>query len=258
MPTKLPKDMRYTQAIEDRLQGLLERSQKDEELREDLDWLIGKYVRLERKLDKISRISDRLQGEVLELNRQLRQAVTTDHLTGLLNRRGAVERLEAEASRAGRGDLGFCVLLLDLDHFKRINDTYGHDAGDLFLEKIAECLRTCLRQYDSSGRWGGEEFLVLLPGTNLQQAQLVAGKLLQAVRQLRVPLSQQKDAPYLHCTLSIGIARFNAGDHLNQVLACADQALYLAKNQGRDQAQTFCPQHTPQALGALGHHPCTP
>jgi diguanylate cyclase (GGDEF)-like protein len=167
---------------------------------------------------------------------ELRVLATTDFLTGLPNRREFMGRLAEEQGRLQR-DIGACaaVLLLDIDHFKRINDEYGHAAGDAVLRQLAEVMRECQRKIDMLGRIGGEEFAVLLPGTELDAAAVFAERLRQRVAETPMRID---DGRSLHITVSIGIAamggRHPAGD---TALIRADQALYRAKDGGRNRVE---------------------
>ncbi|WP_404384232.1 diguanylate cyclase [Caenispirillum salinarum] len=169
---------------------------------------------------------------MLALRRQhldLERLATTDTLTGALNRRAFMARLETETQRAGRHGHDFAVLMLDIDHFKRINDTRGHAAGDQALVAFADTLRGHLRDTDSLGRLGGEEFAVLLPETGADGAATLAERLRAAVAAARVTT----DAATFGFTTSAGLASF-AGDTPESLLRRADGALYRAKEGGRD------------------------
>ncbi|WP_106419401.1 GGDEF domain-containing protein [Salinicola tamaricis] len=166
-------------------------------------------------------------------NRALRQQAETDQLTGLANRHGAqraLDRLEV-ARKAGAEEVRISVLLADIDHFKRINDTYGHEVGDAVIVAVAARLQGAVRDGDVAVRWGGEEFLVLLPATDAAAAQTTAERLRDAV--IRTPVhTAGHDIPV---TLSIGIAEAApGGDTLSATIVNADRALYRAKRQGRD------------------------
>jgi len=215
-----------------RVAALLEKvAALDGELAREVDWLVGRYRRSERNLDKISRMSDRMQARILELNDRLRAASLTDPLTGLCNRRGALDALAACIG----GDLskgGACMLaLIDIDHFKTVNDTHGHDAGDQVLVHFAARLKAALRPQDIAARWGGEEFLAMLPNCPPDEALGLVEGLLQGLR--NQPVMTQ--AGLLNVTASSGIARIVVGETSHEAaLARADTALYAAKRSGRD------------------------
>ena len=167
-----------------------------------------------------------------EANARLQQESVRDPLTGLYNRRYLEERLEQETRRAVRahGKLGF--LMLDLDHFKRFNDTYGHDAGDIVLRQTARSLQGSIRAEDAVCRFGGEEFVILLPMADLKTSQARAEQIRGRLRKLRI----EHDGRALgHVTVSIGVSALPGhGTTGKELLQVADAALYRAKSQGRD------------------------
>lgn len=196
----------------------------------DLERLATRYAKLLRRFTKTMSISDGYQSQLMDLKARLEITARTDLLTGLANRWEIMARLEAEQSRAARHGTPFSLLICDIDHFKAINDTYGHNAGDRLLKAVADTLRRAVRNEDFCGRWGGEEFLVMLPETGLRQASQVAAKLLAAVRETRVGW---EDAS-LSVTMSIGVGEFDPGMSIDHCLKQVDDALYSAKNSGRD------------------------
>ncbi len=168
-------------------------------------------------------------SEMCSTLESLRQVANTDPLTGLFNRRAMDQQLNALWMRQGNPALS--VLMLDIDHFKRINDTYGHPNGDKVIREVAETLRRCLRAEDTAFRYGGEEFMVLLPNTPMEGALNVAESIRDRVAALHMPL--QEDAA-LQCTVSLGVASREASDDRESLCRRADRALYQAKNQGRN------------------------
>lgn len=183
-----------------------------------------------RQLQKIVRISDQYQGMLRDMNESLKIASTQDPLTGLFNRRLMLERLGSEAALAKRRQTTFSLALLDADHFKRINDTYGHDVGDTVLTHIARTITEELRAYDICARWGGEEFLVLLPETGGEVATEIANRLRLAIYALRVTGLDAND----HFSVSVGVARHDIEADVNETIKRADLALYEAKHRGRN------------------------
>ena len=178
-----------------------------------------------------------LRETLLEQRAELKQAVervqelaTRDTLTGLVNRAHAMDLLDQEQRRHTRTGGSFCIALLDLDHFKRINDTHGHQVGDEVLGSFATRAIDALRQTDVVARWGGEEFLVLLPETTPESAMLGLERLRAAIESARLSASVDD----LQVTVSGGIAAWSPGESLNHVLERADRALYAAKNGGRN------------------------
>jgi two-component system cell cycle response regulator len=156
----------------------------------------------------------------------------TDPLTGLWNYRYLRESLRREVERATRFGRMLAVLVLDLDHFKEVNDTYGHAAGDAVLGEFARRIRIGLREVDVAFRQGGEEFVVLLPETDAYGGIIVAERLGAAVRDQPVSIEARGSIPV---TVSIGVAVFpEHGKTVQEVLQAADDALYAAKNGGRD------------------------
>jgi two-component system chemotaxis response regulator CheY len=158
-----------------------------------------------------------------------------DTLTGLFNRRAIQERAEADLSRALREQTPLSVALLDIDHFKAVNDTHGHDVGDQALRLVAEVLTANIRGYDAVGRWGGEEFLVVLPGDSLIDAAIVAERIRVSVTEITLELAGGKRLPL---TASLGIASWPGTASqpltLDQLIHQADEALYRAKSEGRN------------------------
>ncbi|GEM87469.1 GGDEF domain-containing protein [Meiothermus granaticius] len=166
---------------------------------------------------------------------QMHLMAHTDALTGLINRRAMQECLEAELERAKRYDRRFAVLLADIDHFKWVNDNHGHAVGDQVLREVAGRLSAGLRPSDQIARWGGEEFLVLAPETDLAQAQALSGRLFEAI--VANPVSG------LEISLSIGVACYRQGDSIAGLLSRADEAMYRAKVAGRARVELEDPPH---------------
>lgn len=183
----------------------------------------------------------------ISLLRQLRERQVelehlsgTDGLTGLNNRAAFFARLEAELARARRHGQAISIAMLDVDHFKRINDTFGHVAGDTALRQLSTCLRTLLRVDDVPGRYGGEEFAVILPHTTLQQASVVAERVRVGVHAIAIG-TPTSTLPALPFTVSIGLAQHDGHETADQLVARADVALYQAKHGGRDQVAAATP-----------------
>ena len=169
---------------------------------------------------------------------QLRAQARTDPKTGLLNASAWEQEAERELSRALRENQPLAVVIADLDHFKRVNDTYGHLVGDRVLAAAATALQGAVRSYDSLGRFGGEEFAVLLPHTDPGEADQVAQRLRQQVSAVHVPTAQ---GDVVQVTVSVGVAVLGSnGSDLTELLAAADLALYRAKADGRDRV-SFAP-----------------
>lgn len=161
-------------------------------------------------------------------NRMLQQLSVTDRLTRLKNRLYLESTFDQEIARAEQAeDYVFAVLLLDIDHFKRINDRFGHAAGDTTLTDFATILKGCCREHDIIARWGGEEFMVICPATDAETARELAESLCQAIREHHFPMIGQ-------CTTSIGVTVWRPGDRQKSLSIRADTALYAAKESGRD------------------------
>ena len=180
-----------------------------------------------------------LGGGILEFHIPLEDVTTIDVLTGLVNRSEGEQLLRHSAALMRRRGLGYALVALDLDHFKRINDTFGHPQGDQVLKAFARSLRRTVRESDIAVRWGGEEFLVMLPGEGLEAAELLAGRILHEVRQLRFSVEGRD----LGITVSAGIRTVGAGEvqrvTFEEVVRDADTALYEAKRAGRDQYRLY-------------------
>ncbi|MDY0297838.1 MAG: GGDEF domain-containing protein [Acidobacteriota bacterium] len=158
------------------------------------------------------------------------EASRTDPLTGLLNRRGFLESSDGALVRGRRSGLPLSVVLVDLDHFKRVNDTLDHAAGDAALKAVAACLSSRLRGQDIAARWGGEEFILLLPETALAGALHKADALRMAVAALPIHSGRKR----ITVTLSAGVAEHAPARNLEETIARADHALFRAKQEGRD------------------------
>ncbi|RTL64375.1 MAG: sensor domain-containing diguanylate cyclase [Hyphomicrobiales bacterium] len=179
------------------------------------------------------------QQETIE---ELRRAISCDHLTGLANRRAFFEAAHAEMQRCARQGLPLSLLMVDADHFKHVNDQYGHAVGDAVLQHLATSLSHGIRGVDVLARIGGEEFVVLMPGTRLVDAELAADRLCEHVRR------HPAECGTLHvgCTISIGVAAMIQNDNLEDLMRRADVALYAAKAAGRDRVRTWQPESVGQ------------
>ena len=202
----------------------------------ELQHLTQQYHRLERRLNKVARIGDMMQSQIMELNQKLEQKASSDALTGLLNRAGAYQRINAVASYLFREQQPFALLLIDLDYFKQINDSFGHQTGDRILKELAAELQRNLRGYDCCARWGGEEFLVVLPDSSKESMLSVAQKILQGIRQLKMPAEWTQNL-----TASIGCYLCLEPEAIDDSIRKADLAMYQAKAQGRNQLVVYEP-----------------
>jgi len=164
--------------------------------------------------------------------KQLEYHATHDFLTELLNRRAVFDVLKKEISRFQRTDQSISVILADLDYFKNVNDTYGHSVGDAVLKETSRRLLDCIRPYDTVGRIGGEEFLIVLPECDTADGTAVAERIRVAVGEVEMVSAGKR----IWVTISLGVATASAHQVINQdsLVAAADKALYRAKNEGRN------------------------
>ena len=185
-------------------------------------------------------LQDELEAKNRELslkNAELATMAITDSLTQLHNRRYFMQRAEQDFARAERAGSPLGLLIADVDHFKQINDTCGHQAGDRVLQEVARAVRDSVRQGDVVARWGGEEFVVLLPDSDFSASMLVAEKLRKVVEELAVPGAAQR------VTISVGVGGFPAPgvESLPMLIEVADQGLYRAKQSGRNRTESLRP-----------------
>jgi diguanylate cyclase (GGDEF)-like protein len=184
--------------------------------------------------------------EEKRLEEELRRLSTTDGLTALANRRHLDQVLSDEFARAGRTKAPLSVIMFDVDHFKKFNDTHGHDQGDRVLQAVARCFRECLRKYDTACRYGGEEFLAILPSTDLEGAVSVAERIRREVEEMVVD--------DLKVTISLGVA--SCPDRLitapEMLVETADAALYRAKAAGRNRVVQAEPRQPDGAAPEAG------
>lgn len=179
----------------------------------------------------------RLEEELMQARVQMEALAMHDGLTGLLNRRAIEEFAEAEFNMANRKKQAMSVILLDIDHFKNVNDRFGHKFGDVVLRQVAQTLKEDLRNYDRVGRWGGEEFLLILPDTELKDAVTVAERLRSKIAVVQITL-ENGETFSIH--ISLGTACTTGQfQSLAKLIDAADQALYQAKQSGRDRVCVF-------------------
>jgi diguanylate cyclase (GGDEF)-like protein len=183
-----------------------------------------------KELETLKRI---IRVKEIELSAVLAQAEEVSHvdaLTCLPNRRQVIKQLQNEVFRAERYHTRLSVSMIDIDHFKRINDSYGHTVGDQVLFQLANILQDNVRGPDTAGRYGGEEFLVVLPNTSLREAAEQAARLCKHIRETDINIGE-----VIRMTISIGVAEYRHGqENWQKFLSRADMALYQAKNSGRD------------------------
>ena len=184
-----------------------------------------------KERQKIEKMNRELEQKVEERTKKLRKMVITDELTNLFNRRRILELLEIELEKASRYKRDLALIMIDLDFFKKINDSFGHQFGDKVLRKISEIMKQNTRNLDLVGRYGGEEFLLILPETNLEKAALVAEKLRQKIKKSDIEGLDFK------LTASFGAVQYE-GESSQQLIKRADDLLYKAKKEGRDRVET--------------------
>jgi len=177
-----------------------------------------------------------LQDALKKSNELLTELSNTDPLTGLSNRRHFKEALAREFQRSVRKNEAFSLVMADLDHFKKINDTFGHQEGDMVLTSVAAFIRDLVRSYDVAARYGGEEFAVILPDTGTTQARQFAERLRKGIEEITFPGRLQS----LTVTISIGVATFPSPqvDCVDTLVRSADEALYRAKRNGRNRLES--------------------
>jgi len=202
---------------------------------------------LDKQLSASSARITRLKDSMADLKRE----ATTDVLTGLINRKGFNVRMKRALSEARTDAAPVSVLMLDVDHFKHVNDTYGHHTGDLVLRLIGRLLSDSVRGRDVSARYGGEEFAILLVGADITAAATVADKIRLALASKRLG-KKQSAADLCSVTVSIGVAQFRPNDTLASLLNRADAAMYRAKQLGRNQVCTAPEDSDRKPIGADG------
>ncbi len=204
------------------------------ELRSAKKQLEAAYLEKDQALAKLEQLHleiERKQNELLSINATLVELAVTDKLTGLKNRRFFQEKLEEQLAIFDETAQLFSLLILDIDHFKKVNDTYGHQVGDEVLAQLARILNAHARQDDVVARYGGEEFVIILPETDVDTSRTIAEQIRQVVEQAVWQTGK--------VTISIGIATVTEEDTDATILKKADQALYVSKENGRNRVSTF-------------------
>lgn len=193
---------------------------------------------IEKDVEYISQLSKQSSTTIQRANvyAEILKHATLDALTGLNNRRQFESRLKQEVQASKRKNKPLCCFMIDVDYFKKVNDTYGHIAGDCILKGLAKVIKTQLREYDIASRYGGEEFAILLPFTNIEEANFVAQRLRKAVEKTSFDISEAKaETKSLNITISVGISSYNPKkDSPQSLYKNADSALYKAKEHGRN------------------------
>jgi diguanylate cyclase (GGDEF)-like protein len=181
----------------------------------------------------------RLQERLVLAHEELYEQATRDSLTGLWNRSTIIQILETEISRAYRAGEGLALIMADLDHFKQVNDCFGHMGGDMVLREATHRMSSMLRKYDSMGRFGGEEFLIVVPGCELDASVAVAERLREVVA--CQPYAANEAQCAATCSFGLTWSDCRGSTDVNRLLREADTALYAAKRNGRNRVETFVP-----------------
>ncbi len=196
--------------------------------------------------DEINYISELTKQSSTTIERanvysEILKNATMDALTGLNNRRQFEIRLKEEYSSANRQNTPLCAIMIDIDFFKKFNDTYGHAIGDTVLRTTASVIKEQLREYDIPSRYGGEEFCILLPQTNIDEAKIVAERLRTSVENKKIEIQTNKNEQIKHIsvTISVGLAQLDIKDMADDLYMKADRALYEAKEQGRNRVVVY-------------------
>lgn len=198
----------------------------------------------EKEINYLEQLTNQAATTISRANvyAEILKHATLDALTGFNNRRQLEERIKQEVSSAKRQKRNLCAIMTDIDFFKSVNDTYGHATGDLVLKTVSRVIKLQLRDYDIAGRYGGEEFSIILPYTRILEAKMVAERLRKAVENTKIDISKvnnETNDKNISVTISLGIAEYENGDDEHTILQKADKALYKAKEGGRNKAETY-------------------
>lgn len=207
-----------------------------------LGYVVTKNMDAKLTLKEIEYLEELSNQAATTINRanvyaEILKHATLDALTGFYNRRQLEERIKQEYSSAQRQKTPLCSIMTDIDYFKKINDTYGHAVGDLVLKTVSKVMRSQLREYDVAGRYGGEEFALLLPFTKLNEAEMVAERLRDLIANTKIDISEinpESSEKEISVTISLGIYELKSTDAEDDLLKNADKALYQAKGTGRN------------------------
>jgi len=194
---------------------------------------VFKPVRYEELLLRLKRVVNerQLTRERIHMLKRLQKLAITDALTSLYNSRHLHSQTELEVGRSNRYEHPLSLLLLDIDHFKEFNDTYGHLEGNKVLQRIGAVIRSCLRKMDSAYRYGGEEFTVILPETSIEEAEIVAHRIRKAVsEEVFTPATDTQ----VSVTVSVGVTQYSLKEEINLFVQRSDNAMYASKNSGRN------------------------
>jgi diguanylate cyclase (GGDEF)-like protein len=202
----------------------------DSKLLEEFTHLSECYNMMRMQVNKLSAENDQLKTELVNMVRSLDLASRVDGMTGLSNRRDIMEKIDREATRSQRHQRSFTILLVNIDDFKKVNDLHGYNDGDDVLVEVARVLRICVRNEDVCARWGGEEFLILLPETSVENSLPVADKVLEAISMTEFKANK----PGIRITASIGVCEHNPVQTAQETISRVHQALLQAKRGGKN------------------------
>ncbi len=200
-------------------------------LKETIRKTRGELRKTRQDLNENAKLIERLKAEL----DKYKEMAIIDELTGVFNRRGIMELLRREVARSERFKLPLSVAMVDIDDFKKVNDTFGHITGDKVLKAVATIMKSVIRKIDMIGRYGGEEFLVIFPNTPKNNARIAAEKLRKEVESHKF---KYKDREF-KVTISIGVAEYEDGDSMESLIAKADEALYRAKSAGKNRVEVY-------------------
>jgi len=217
------------------------------ELKKEYELLYNQYGKMLRQTKKLVRMGDNTQKKLIEANELIHEKVhqliqaeeklkklsITDPLTGIYNRRGTYQWIEEQVKRQRRNNRPFTLFIMDIDFFKNINDTHGHQVGDKVLIEITQLMIASVREQDFLGRWGGEEFILILPETDLQGSVVLADKLRKTIEQKEFKI----DGNDITITISLGGSCYSTGSIVDKCLEEADAALYRSKRNGRNRIE---------------------
>ncbi|WP_199611493.1 tetratricopeptide repeat-containing diguanylate cyclase [Flocculibacter collagenilyticus] len=230
---KLAKEMdeKYESAIKERRIQLLEKEKQNDQYLLILISAVCVFILITLVL-MLSRNKDkqRFLNEITEKNRKLEILSTTDPLTELPNRRVVFDAINAEIARCNRYGQPFTIIIFDVDHFKKVNDKYGHNGGDIVLKRIANLITQNIRENDLFGRWGGEEFLLVLASTTQSSAMIVAEKLRGLIEAMQIEYEEHT----IRITATMGVCEYQLGVKIEDMINTADLCLYEGKEQGRN------------------------
>ncbi len=236
--------IKETEIVQHSEEILCGESKDPELLHSEYQLLSKQYKKLLRQTKKLVYMADNTQKTLRDTNElvhekvkqltlaeeKLKRLAITDTLTELYNRRGTYQWLDEQEIRYRRNHKPFTIFIIDIDFFKRVNDTYGHNTGDYVLKTLAAVMRSSLREQDCLGRWGGEEFILILPDTNIEGSKVLAEKMRKIVEELKIDHNGSK----IELTISLGGCCYSKDSELVHCLDKADKALYQSKINGRN------------------------